>query len=140
MAALTSGRATPEWKPNTVLRSYPQGNNAQIWEGGIVVLNTAGYAVAGYSGTIATGSYLPVVGCAQMSQLSPTGTDGQVNIDVHIGTFKFAADVAFTAANVGSTCYIVNDQTVSITGTTKSPAGIVQAIDGSGNPWVKLGL
>ena len=47
-----------------------------------------------------------------------------------------------TQANVGSDCYIVDNQTVAATsGTgTRSRAGKVYAIDPSGTVWVQVGL
>lgn len=133
MSALTAGRATVEWAPNTVLRTYAQEAAKQIWEGGIVTINASGYAQAAISGTGQT-----AVGVALFSQLSVTGS--HPNMDVHVGVFNFAADSAFALTAIGSNCYIVDDQTVSLTSTGHSLAGVVVAIDSAGNPYVKIGL
>lgn len=138
MSALTAGRVTAEWMPNTVVRSYQQAASTQVWEGGIVVLNSSGYAIPGVSGTVATGTNYVVVGVAQQSQLSVTGSNP--NLEVHVGYFNLKADSAFALTAIGSNCYIVDDQTVSVTSTNRSPAGVVAAIDANGNPWVKIGL
>lgn len=133
MSALTAGRATVEWAPNTVLRTYSQNVSKQIWEGGIVALNASGYAQAAISGTGQT-----AVGVAQFSQL--TTSAAYANMDVHVGVFNFIADSAFALTAIGSNCYIVDDQTVSLTSTGHSLAGVVVAIDSAGNPYVKIGL
>lgn len=133
MSALSAGRATPEWEFLAAQRSYPMDALAQIWEGGLVALDSTGYAVAASSG-----STLTMVGVAQESKLAGA-VDGDTNISVHQGTFRLAADSAFAQTTVGGACYAVDDQTVSTTSTNRSLAGIVAAVDGS-NVWVTVGL
>lgn len=134
MTALAAGKATLEWVPNTVSRSYGMDALAQIWEGGIVCLDSTGYAVPG-----STSTTLIAVGVAQESKLAGA-VDGADNILVHSGVFLLVADVAFTVTAIGSACYIVDDATVSLTATSRSLAGVVMQIDGSGNPYVAIGL
>lgn len=138
MAALSAGRVTKQWQPNTTVRSYKQAASTQVWEGGIIVLNASGYAIPAVSGTVATGTNYVVVGVADMSQLSITGSNP--DLKVRVGYFNLAADSAFALSNIGSSAYIVNDQTVSVTSTNRSPAGTIAQIDDAGNPWVKIGL
>src|SRR6185436_2097369 len=107
--------------------------STQIWEGGIVVLNSSGYAIPAISGTIATGTNYVAVGIAQKSQLTITGQN--TYLEVHAGYFNMVADSAFTLSTIGSSAYIVNDQTVSATSTNRSPAGTIAAVDADGNPW-----
>jgi hypothetical protein len=134
MAALTAGRATQAWAPFTTIRSYQQVLAGQIYEGGIVALNSSGLAAAAGSGTGQT-----AVGVAQLSQLAVSVTPYS-NITVAQGTFHVLADSAFSLSNIGSNCYLIDDQTVSMTATGHSVAGVVVQIDSAGNPWVKIGL
>ncbi len=134
MAALTAGRVTQEWAPFTAQRSYKQQLSVQIWEGGIVALDASGYATAAGSGTGQV-----AVGVAQRSQLSTSSTT-RSDINVHQGTFNFIADTAFALTNIGSNCYMLDDQTVTMTSTGHSVAGVVCQIDSAGNPSVKIGL
>lgn len=131
--ALTAGRVTKEYAPLTVLRSYPMDALAQIWQGGIVALDATGYAVPG-----ATATTLIAVGVAQESKLAGS-VDGDTNIQVHIGVFHLNVDSTFAQTAVGSICYIVDDQTVSLNASGKSIAGTVAAVDADG-AWVAMGL
>jgi hypothetical protein len=134
MGALSSpGRVTKEYAPLTVIRSYPMDATAQIWEGGIVALDNTGYAVPG-----STSTTLLAVGVAQESKLAGS-VDGDTQILVHTGVFFLNVDTAFSQTNVGSLCYIVDDQTVSMTATSRSIAGTVAAVD-TGGAWVAIGL
>ena len=135
MAALSAGRVTQEWAPLTVQRSYQMAVSSQIWEGGIVALNASGYAGAAGSGTGQV-----AVGVAMLSLLSTSSTSNRSNITVHTGTFHLLADSAFGLTAIGSNCYLIDDQTVSLTATGHSLAGVVEQIDSDGNPFVKIGL
>jgi hypothetical protein len=106
---------------------------AVINNGAIVCLDSTGYAVPGSASTT-----LLTVGIAQESKTAGS-VDGDTQILVHIGVFKLLCDSAFSQANVGSICYVVDDDTVSMTGTGRSIAGTVAAIDGS-SAWVAMGL
>src|SRR6185295_5734681 len=133
MGALSAGRVTKEYAPLSVLRTYPMDALAQIWEGGIVCLDSTGYAVPG-----STSTSLIAVGIAQESKLAGS-SDGDTNIDVHFGVFHLNVDSAFAQSDVGALCYIVDDQTVSLSASGKSIAGTVAAVDSSG-AWVAIGL
>lgn len=134
MAALTAGRVTKEYEPRTVLRTYKMAASTQIWEGGIVVVSTStGLAAPG-----STATTLKAVGVAMQSVLSPAS--GTTYINVHIGTFQINADSAFAQSSIGSTCYITDDQTVSLTSTGRSIAGTVDSLDANGNPFVVIGI
>ena len=134
MAALTAGRATQQWAPLTSIRAYRQALAGQIYEGGIVALNASGLATAAGSGTGQV-----AVGVADLSQLAVSVTPYSY-IQVQQGTFHVLADTAFALTNIGSNCYMLDDQTVTMTSTGHSIAGVVCDIDASGNPWVKIGL
>lgn len=142
MSALTAGRVAKEWAPGSVIRSYTQAASTQIYEGGLVVLNASGYAIPAVSGTLASGTGYRVVGVAQCSQLTTaSGTaNGALNIQVHTGYVNMKADSAFAKTAIGFDCYIVDDQTVSMTSTNHSAAGAVAWVDADGNPFVKVGI
>ncbi len=132
-AVAAPGRVTPEYEPNSIVRTYPVDALAVILNGTIVALDSTGYAVPGISGT-----GLITVGIAQES-VTGGAADGDVNVTVHIGVFRLLADSTFAQTAVGSLCYIVDNQTVSLTSTSRSIAGTVAAVDG-GNVWVAMGL
>lgn len=132
MSALTAGRVTKEWAPLTQLRTYQMAASSQIWEGGMVALNSSGLAIAATSAASQV-----TVGVAQSSVLSPS--TGTTYINVHQGSFNFNADTSFALTNIGSNCYALDDQTVTMTSTGHSVAGVVVQVDGA-TVWVKIAL
>jgi hypothetical protein len=73
-----------------------------------------------------------------------TGGAAAVTATVQPGTFRFAnsaAADAITKAEIGDTCYIVDDQTVAKTtdSATRSAAGQIVDVDTSG-VWVRVGM
>jgi hypothetical protein len=137
MAALTTERDTPMQGGDAVIRKVSLKMAAQkIWRGSLVMLD-AGYAKRG---AVATGKI--AVGRAAATVDNSGGAAGDLSIEVEQGVFKFANSTssdAITQAEVGSNCYIVDDQTVAKTdGTgTRSVAGKVVAVDSDG-VWVAI--
>lgn len=133
MVALTSDRNTPRIAGDE--RTGTLGASQTIFAGAILMRNSTGDLI---EGATATGSY--GAGIA-LEQLSST-TAGATSIRYRPGVFRFAnsatADL-ITKAEIGTVCYIVDDQTVAKTnGTgTRSPAGIVEGVDAQG-VWVRF--
>ena len=135
MAALTADRATPERKGDEFNR--PVAATTTCYAGGIAVLNATGYSAPGSAATglVADGVYQATVD-------NSTGADGAVNVLVRKGVFRFGNSAAadeITAAQIGDTCYIVDDQTVAKTdGTgTRSAAGKIVDLDTTG-VWIEI--
>src|ERR1700722_17937210 len=103
MTALAAGRFIQEWEPLTVHRDYTMATSTQIWQGGIVVLNSSGLAVPA---SAATG--LTAVGVAMESKLS-NSTAGSTVIKVHVGVFQVNVDSTMTVANIGNVVYALDD-------------------------------
>jgi hypothetical protein len=107
--------------------------------GCIAVLDASGNCKPGVT---ATG--LIAVGCFSEQTDNSDGDAGDVDFSVAPGIWRLdnsAAGDAITAAEIGDTCYIVDDQTVAKTdGTgTRSAAGTIVDVDTAG-VWVKIGL
>lgn len=134
MAALTQDRNTPNRDGEQF--GVPVAATAKIYAGAIVMLNATGYAVPG-----ATATGQVCAGRAEARVDNSSGADGALAIEVRSGVFKFANNGDLTIAEVGDTCYIVDDQTVAKTdGTgTRSAAGKVVGVDTDG-VWVRMGL
>lgn len=134
--ALSADRNTKS-RPGDIF-SYPVLTGVTIYAGALVVLDANGYAKPGIT---ATG--LIAVGRAE-ERVTNAGASGSVTVQIQRGVYHYdnsAAADTITAAEVGDTCYIVNDETVAKTdGTgTRSPAGKVVAVDTDG-VWVRIGL
>lgn len=141
MTALSAPRSTPRLGDGvlpTVL-SVPVKAATKVQQGGIVVLN-AGYAAPA---TEATG--LIAIGVADLEADNTGGSAGAISARVRSGVFKFgnsASTDLIAQAQVGSDCYLVDDQTVAKTSNSsaRSRAGKVVAIDADGSVWVQLAL
>jgi len=109
--ALTKDRNTPE-RPDAKDRAFDVAAATQCFAGGLAVLN-AGVAEPG---STATG--LVAVGRFEETVDNTGGAAGDKTVKVSRGVFRFANSAAadeITAAEIGSDCYIVDDETVAKT-------------------------
>lgn len=137
MTALDAARTTPQIKG--LIFNFPVAAAVLIHAGALVVLNSSGYAKPGVTGTS-----LRAVGVAIDRVDNSDGDAGDATVDVRSGIFGFknSADAdEITAAEMGHTVYIVDDQTVAKTSDTgaRSPAGAVRKIEG-GIVYVDIGM
>ena len=135
MAPLTTDRNTPAWAGDG--RVGPLAADAKLFAGALVMRTTAGYLTHGATSTGAVG-----VGRAEDAVDNTGGANGATSIAYRTGIFRFANSSGadeIASSLIGQVCYIVDDQTVAATdgGATRSPAGIVEAIDGMG-VWVRF--
>ncbi|SDA39196.1 hypothetical protein [Mesorhizobium qingshengii] len=135
MAALTKGRNTLERSGD--ITEPPVKGATKIFAGGLVAINASGLAVP-----MATVTTLVGLGRAEQTVDNSAGADGDKNVRVGRGIYKFANSSAgdlITRSDIGATCYGVDDQTVAKTnGTnTRSPAGKIHDVDADG-VWVKF--
>lgn len=133
MAALTADRNTPKMSAEQI--GVPMAA-VKIFAGSLVAANASGYATPG-----ATATTLTYLGRAAETVDNTGGAVGAKIIRVdRKEAYKFAnlgADLV-TQADLGKSCYIVDDQTVAKTngGATRSLAGKVVGIDVDG-VWVE---
>lgn len=133
MTALTADRNTP--KKESKLLGFQVAANAKIFAGALVAANATGFAVPGGVATTLT-----ALGRAESYVDNTGGADGAKTVQVaRQESFKFVnhgADLV-TQADIGKSCYIVDDQTVAKTngGATRSVAGKVLAVEADG-VWV----
>jgi len=132
--ALTKDRNTHNRDGKLV--SHPMAASKKIYAGALVVLNATGYAEPG-----STATTLTAVGCAEEQADNSAGNNGDRAVLVRRGVFKFKNHTdAVTRAEIGKTCYIVDDETVAKTNgtSTRSAAGKVIDLDSDG-VWVEIG-
>lgn len=116
--------------------SMPIAANKVIFAGALVATDALGNATPGAVATTLKGA-----GRAEETVDNSAGVAGAAKINVRKGVFKFknhAADL-ITRADLKTSCYIVDDETVARTnGTnTRSVAGTVEDIDADG-VWVRF--
>ena len=135
MVALTKSRNTPRAEGD--IRQGTIGAGAKLFGGAIVMRNAAGHLVQGQAG-----GALVAVGRSERMVDNTGGADGALSVDYRMGIFKFensngADEVTF--ADIGGLCYVVDDQTVSLTdqGGTLGRAGVIDFIE-NGLVWVRL--
>lgn len=114
---------------------HPVAAGARIFRGALVALNAAGFLVPG---TATAG--LTAVGCAEYDCDNREGADGERIAVVRFdGAHQYLndSDSPVTRTDIGSECFILDDQTVSALGTDRSPAG--QVVDvGADGVWVRI--
>lgn len=134
MSALTAPRNTP-WRSGDT-NNDPIAAGANIHAGGITAINAAGYLVPASTSTTLTAR-----GVAQASVDNSAGADGDQTVDSDRGVHHFGNEGTDPVArtDIGSNCYLVDDQTVAKTdGTgTRSIAGKVIDVDANG-VWVEF--
>lgn len=137
MTALTAERDTPRRNGDQAVG--PVAAATKILAGSIVCAQTgAAYLTKG-----ATATTLRGVGVADETADNTAGAAGAINVAYRRdGWFRFANSAAgdqITLVDVGTDCYIVDDQTVAKTnGTgTRSVAGKVRDVDASG-VWIEF--
>lgn len=132
--ALTQDRHTPTRSGDFV--SHPMAAAKKIFAGALVALNATGYAEPG-----STATTLTAAGRAEEMMDNSGGVNGAKSVKVRRGVFQYAnlAGDAVTRADVGKTCYIVDDATVARTNgsSTRSAAGKVIDLDAAG-VWVEI--
>lgn len=133
MTALAADRNTPRLEGEE--RVGTLGANQAVFAGAIVMRSATGDLV---KGATATGSF----GAGMALERMTSTTAGVTPLRYRPGLFRFAnsaAGDAITKAEIGTVCYIIDDQTVAKTsGTnTRSPAGIVEGVDALG-VWVRF--
>jgi hypothetical protein len=137
MTALDKDTPTPEVKATDY--EYSVAANVRIYGGAIIVLE-AGYAKPGYE---ATG--LKIVGVAKKGANNLGGAAGAKKVVVQLPIsefggqrlFKFKNGDTIVQADVGKTCFILDDQTVVKGGTGRSAAGRITRVETDG-VWVAV--
>jgi hypothetical protein len=130
---LTADRNTPMTNGESI--AVPMAATTEIFAGAMVCANATGYATKG-----AVSTTLTYLGRAE-EHVNNAGADGAANILVRRKkAFKFknhGADLV-TQAELGKTCYIVDDETVAKTNgtSTRSACGIVVSVDATG-VWIE---
>lgn len=134
MTALTTERNTPRLGGDRL--EVPVKANTTLYAGSLAVID-AGYAAPGRT---ATG----LVAAGRVEETVTAVAAGDATASIRPGTYRYANSAStdlIAQANVGSDCYIVDDQTVALTSasSTRSRAGIIVAVDSAG-VWVQVGL
>lgn len=137
MTALTQARDTQ--RRNGDQASYPVAAATKIFAGSITCISTASnFATKG-----ATATTLKAVGVADETADNTAGANGDISVKVRRdGWFPFANSAAgdlIVLGDVGSDCYVVDDQTVAKTsgGATRSIAGKVRDVTATA-VWVEF--
>jgi len=135
MSALAKDRNTPEREGQRYSAAVKAAT--KIFAGSLVCLN-AGYAVPG-----STALGLIALGRAEEQVDNTDGANGDLSVSVNHGVFRFensASTDAITIAEIGSDCFVVDDQTVAKTdgAGTRSLAGRIMGVDAQG-VWVAIG-
>ena len=135
MTAATSDRDTP--RHGGVEFGIPAKAGAKVFAGTIACVDATGFGVKG-----ATSAALKALGIAQEYVDNTSGANGDQVLRYRRGCFRLtnsASTDQITNADIGSPCYMVDDQTVAKTNgsNTRSVAGSVRLVDDVG-VWVEF--
>jgi hypothetical protein len=130
MAALTADRNTP--RRSGEMFDRPVEAATKIFAGGLVCLNAAGNAVPGSVSTT-----LKAEGRAEYDADNTLGAAGALTVNVRPGIYRWdnsGGGDLIAQADVGNSCYIVDDHTVAKTsgGATRSICGVIRYVDAVG--------
>lgn len=141
--ALTNDRLIKRREKN--IHHDPMAANTRIWKGALSCLDASGNAVPGSTSTTLKARGVCFGGTDSVGQANNLGgAAGAVLADIRPGTYAFknsaSADL-IARADIGNTCYIVDDETVAKTNgsSTRSVAGKIINVDGDG-VWVEVGV
>lgn len=117
--------------------SYKVAAAKKIYLGSLVMLGATGFAEPG-----ATATGKKAAGRANAQIDNSAGADGDLRVPVEEGTFRFknsAGGDEITIAEIGQSCFIVDDETVAKTsaGGTRSVGGYIRDVDDEG-VWVEI--
>lgn len=111
--------------------SLPLDASAKIYKGGLVAINTSGYAVPGASTTA-----FIIAGVAVETVDNTSGAAGALRIQVEFGAeFLFVAS-SITQAMLGTAMFAVDDNTVDETDSDNIFAGILTEYVSTTSGWV----
>ena len=131
MAVLVQKKITPI-KPGGWYETYPVYRSTTLYEGGMVMLNATGYAIAGADTTGCT-----FAGVAQQTVVN-SGDDGDKSITVYFGPFKVGSDETESQATVHTLRFLIDGGDVAATGTTSNTVlvGLITEFVDSATVWV----
>ncbi len=122
MTALSAQRSTLEALKGRA--AYPIAASVKPYKGGLCML-VAGYAKPGAT---VTGAWC--IGRSCNTYDNSSGSAGDITGEFEEGLFWWVNGDSIAQADVGKVCHITDDQTVAKGGLgTKSPAGIIRAVD-----------
>lgn len=131
MAAASENRDTPETQGRSYLSRFTVKDAAVIYAGTMVALDTS----TAEAEPAADAANLVVLGRA--AEAVDNSADGE-SVLVEQGVFRYAnsGSNALSRADIGSVCYVEDDQTVGSSGGVNDiPAGLVYDVDADG-VWV----
>lgn len=134
MTALAKDRDTLERNGSTL--SLPVAASVTCFAGGIAARDGNGRATPGAVATT-------LLGVGRFAETVTNGsTAGAVSVKIEKGIFRFANSAStdeVKTANIGASCYIVDDQTVALTAdsASRSIAGKIFDVDAQG-VWVDM--
>lgn len=136
MTAITTERDTQRRMGEEV--AHPVLAATKVLAGTLVALTAAGYAQGG-----AVATTLKAVGMAEETADNTAGASGDIKVRVRRdGWYRFANSAAgdlITIADIGNSCYIVDNQTVAKTdgAASRSIAGKIRDVDATG-VWIEF--
>lgn len=136
MAALSAARNTPVMGEASFKTSQPVKASTKIYQGGLVMTDSTGYAVPGASGATTNISW----GIALSTVDNTGGSNGALSVDVMCEAAFLLDASGLTQANNGSYAYFTDDHTITTTATSNSKVGTIIQVVSATQAWVYIGV
>lgn len=135
MTALAADKQNPQRRDGNAL-GFPVAASACVYAGALACVNAAGYALAG-SDTAA----LIFEGVADEQKDNSAGSNGDLTVTLlRRGLFKCILDTVITQANVGDNVFLVDDQSVDLTGNVSHGiyCGVIAGYIDTTHAWIDI--
>jgi hypothetical protein len=115
MSATTVDRATLQWGFGVMIEGeWPVAATTKIPGGVLTARNTSGYAV-----NASDAASLTFAGISKNQADNTSGAAAALNVKTHRkGVFRLGKTGTITAADIGKDCYVSDNQTIALTGTS----------------------
>lgn len=99
--------------------------STKVPQNGLVFRNSAGYAV-----NIVASGVNPFIGVAESEADNSAGSAGDINVELYTeGVFTLGfAGASLTIADIAKKAYATDNDTLSITSTSRTPVGIIREV------------
>ena len=135
MTALTKNYNRPS-KGTPKMMSFPVAASTRIYQGGLVIINSSGYAIP----AAASASNKGCAGVAAKEANNSSGSAGDIRVEVMSDAVFLFAGTTLTQASIGSVVYAEDDNQIDdASGTNEAIAGVLVEYVGASEAWIHVG-
>jgi hypothetical protein len=135
MTALAKNSNRPS-KGMPKMLTFPVAASTTIYQGGLVIINSSGYAIP----AAASAGNKGCAGVAMQKADNASGSAGAISVTVAFDAVFLFAGTTLAQASIGSACYAEDDNTIDdASGTNEAICGVLVEYVSSSSGWVHVG-